>query len=499
MTRRMGILGATMALLFAILVAQASFVQFFHADSLNSSPVNDRIARASSMYARGDIVAGDGTIIARSVPTTSGAYPWQREYPLGALTSGVVGFSSPIYGTWGLEYYYNNDLLSHSQPPQSLSQILVPVRAPNTLVVTLQPQLQAVAQKALGDRNGAVVAIDPKTGGILAMYSSPNYDPAPLTSSDEATATAAWTAYNKKNYRGFPPLGLLATQQTFAPGSTFKVITTAAAIMSKPELAMKKYPMKAFTTLPTSDKLLWNSGHTPCGGKAADMLPGSCDPGFALLGLDLGAEIMSSTAFNFGYDQAPPIDLPGVVNSYFPDASAFSSDLPGLAYSAIGQKDVRATALTNALVAAGIANGGQIMTPHFMNVLTKPDGTIMKRYKAHTWLTPIDASAAKRITGMMLNVTRFGTAAGIFRSSDLVAAKTGTAQTGNSADNTHDWMIAFAPANNPVVAVAVVVPFQHVDATGAAVAGPIVRCVIQGAIALTKGQPASGTSSTCPR
>ena len=499
MTRRMGILGATMALLFAILAAQASFVQFFHADSLNSSPVNDRIARASSMYARGDIVAGDGTIIARSVPTTSGAYPWRREYPLGALTSGVVGFSSPIYGTWGLEYYYNNDLLSHSQPPQSLSQILVPERAPNTLVVTLQPQLQAVAQKALGDRNGAVVAIDPKTGGILAMYSSPNYDPKPLTSSDEATATAAWTAYNKKNYRGFPPLGLLATQQTFAPGSTFKVITTAAAIMSKPELAMKKYPMKAFTTLPTSDKLLWNSGHTACGGKAADMLPGSCDPGFALLGLDLGAEIMSTTAFNFGYNQAPPIDLPGVVNSYFPDASAFSNDLPGLAYSAIGQKDVRATALTNALLAAGIANGGQIMTPHFMNVLTKPDGTIMKRYKAHTWLTPLDASAAKRITGMMLNVTRFGTAAGIFRSSDLVAAKTGTAQTGNSADNTHDWMIAFAPANNPVVAVAVVVPFQHVDATGAAVAGPIVRCVIQGAIALTKGQPASGTSSTCPR
>jgi peptidoglycan glycosyltransferase len=96
-------------------------------------------------------------------------------------------------------------------------------------------------------------------------------------------------------------------------------------------------------------------------------------------------------------------------------------------------------------------------------------------------------------------VTRFGTAAGIFRSSDLVAAKTGTAQTGNTANNTHDWMIAFAPANNPVVAVAVVVPFQHVDATGAAVAGPIMRCVIQGAIALSKGQPASGTSSTCPR
>lgn len=495
----MGILGVTLALLFAVLAAQASYVQFFHADSLNSSPVNDRIARASSMYARGDIIAADGTLLARSVPTTSGAYPWQRNYPLGALTSGVVGFSSPIYGTWGLEYYYNNDLLSHPQSPQSLSQILVPERAPNTLLVTLQPQLQAVAQKALGDRNGAVVAIDPKTGGILAMYSSPNYDPAPLTSSDEATASAAWTAYNKKNYRGFPPLGLLATQQTFAPGSTYKVITTAAAIMSKPELAMKKYPMKAYTKLPTSDKLLWNSGHTPCGGKAADMLPGSCDPGFALLGLDLGAEIMSSTATNFGYNQAPPIDLPGVVTSYFPDASLFSNDLPGLAYSAIGQKDVRATALTNALVAAGIANNGQIMTPHFMNMLTKPDGTIVKRYKPHAWLTPVDASAAKRLTGMMLNVTRFGTAAGIFRGSDLVAAKTGTAQTGNSANNTHDWMIAFAPANNPVVAVAVVVPFQHVDATGAAVAGPIMRCVIQGAIALSKGQPASGTASTCPR
>lgn len=499
MTRRMGILGIVMAMLFAILAAQASYVQFFHADALNGSPVNDRVARASSMYARGDIVGADGTVLARSVPTSSGAYPWQREYPLGALTSGVVGFSSPIYGTWGLEYFYNNDLLSHPQPPQSLSQILVPERAPNTLTVTLQPQLQEVARRALGDRNGGVVALNPKTGAILAMYSSPNYDPAPLTSSDEATATTAWTAYNKKNDRGFPPLGLLATQQTFAPGSTFKVITTAAAIMSKPELAMKKYPVKAFTTLPTSDKLLWNSGHTPCGGKAADMLPGSCDPGFALLGLDLGADIMSSTATSFGFNQAPPVDLPGVVTSYFPDAGSFSNDLPGLAYSAIGQKDVRATALTNAVVAAAIANGGQAMTPHFMNVLTKPDGTIIKRYKPHTWLTPIDAGAAKRLTGMMLNVTRFGTAAGIFRSSDLVAAKTGTAQTGNTANNTHDWMIAFAPASNPVVAVAVVVPFQHVDATGAAVAGPIMKCVIEGAIALTKGQPASGTPTTCPR
>jgi peptidoglycan glycosyltransferase len=366
-------------------------------------------------------------------------------------------------------------------------------------MLTLQPALQRIAQNALAGRDGAVVALNPKTGAVLAMYSNPKYDPKPLTSSNPSVAVAAWKRYVKKNSQGFPPLGLLATQQTFAPGSTFKVITSAAGAAARPDIFIKKYPYKPFITLPTSTKLLWNSGHTACGGTAAEMLPGSCDPGFAQMGLDLGADVMSSTANDFGFNQIPPLDLPGVVSSYFPAASIFANDLPGLAYSAIGQKDVRATALQNALVAAGIANGGVIMKPHLMAQITRADGSIAKRYKAQKWLSPLTSLQAQQLVPMMQNVTRFGTAAGVFRASDLVAAKTGTAQTGNAAENTHDWMIAFAPANNPVVAVAVVVPFQAKSDSGAAVAGPIMRCVIEGALALSQGRPATGTSTTCPR
>ncbi|CAB4871821.1 unannotated protein [freshwater metagenome] len=497
MTRRLGILGTVIALLFAVLVGQSAYIQFFHADALNNSSLNPRVSFAGLMQPRGDIVAADGTVLATSEAATSGVYPWRRSYPLGSLTSGVIGFSSAIYGTWALESYYNSDLTSHPQPAKSLSQVIAPINSPNTLTLTLQPELQRVAQVALNGRDGAVVAINPKTGAIVAMYSNPTYDPEPLTSPDSTVATAAWKKYVTKNERGFPPLGLMATQQTFAPGSTFKVITAAAAVSARPDIFVKKYPSKAFTTLPTSNKLLWNSGHTACGGNAADMLPGSCDPGFALIGLDLGADVMSATATAFGFNQVPPIDLPGVVSSYFPDPASFSQDLPGLAYSSIGQKDVRATALENALLAAAIANNGVIMKPHLMAEISRADGSIARRYKPSQWLRPLSALQTQQIVPMMQNVVRFGTASGLFRASDDVGAKTGTAQTGNAAENTHNWMIAFAPANNPVIAVAVVVPFQAKSDSGAAVAGPITRCVIQAGLALAQGRHTSGTTSPC--
>jgi peptidoglycan glycosyltransferase len=228
------------------------------------------------------------------------------------------------------------------------------------------------------------------------------------------------------------------------------------------------------------------------------MLPESCDPGYALLGLDLGANLMSATADSFGYDQLPPIDFPNVVPSYFPTAASFADNLPGLAYSSIGQENVRATALQQALVAAAVANGGVIMTPHFLSYITSPDGTIVKRYQNKVWLSPMNSIQAGQIVPLMQNVVRYGTAAGIFPSDLDVAAKTGTAQTGNSLKNTDDWMIAFAPATDPTVAIAVVMPFQAVSAFGATVAGPIVKCLVEGTLALQAGLPVSGTSTTCP-
>ena len=399
---------------------------------------------------------------------------------------------------WGLEAQYNSYLSAHAQPPQSLAQLLAPSSSADTLNLTIEPALQKIAQNALAGRDGAAVVLDPRTGAVLAMYSNPNYDPAPLESQYFSVAKKAWKIYTTKDANGFPPLGLVATQQTFPPGSTFKVITTAAAVVGRPDLVTKAYPVKAFARLPSSNKLLYNSGFSACGGTVAQMLPASCDPGYALLGMDIGGPLMSATANSFGYNETPPLDLPGTVGSFFPAASVFSNDIPQLAYSSIGQQNVRATALQDALVAAAIANGGVEMSPHLMAFITSADGSVIKRFKNSVWKNPLTSIQASQIVPLMQNVVRFGTAAGIFLPQDDVAAKTGTAQTGNSAKNTDDWMIAFAPALHPTVAIAVVVPFQAVSAFGSTVAGPIVKCLVEGALALQKGLAPHGTSTTCP-
>ena len=498
-SRRIGILGLFFCLLFAVVLGQSLWIQYFHAPALNVSAFNRVSGNSGSNYPRGDIVAADGSVLAHSLPVGSSTTSFTRVYPDGSLMSGLVGFSSSQYGRWALESQYNDVLTAHAQPPQSWAQVLAPSQAADTLTLTVQPALQQIARVALAGRDGAGVAIDPRNGGILAMYANPSYDPTPLTAISSATQVAAWKSYTTNNAHGFPPLGLLATQQTFPPGSTFKVITTAAAAVSKPELMVKSYPYAAFARLPDTNKLLYNSGGSACGGTVQVMLPESCDPGYGLLGMDLGRDIMSAQATAFGYNTKIPLDLPGVVSSYFPAASVFLTDRPGLAYSAIGQKDVRATALENALVAAAIANGGTAMTPHLMATITAPDGTLITRYRPTAWLKPLKAVQAAQIVPLMRGVVTRGTASGVgFHYGDQVAAKTGTAQTGNAQANTDDWMIAFAPANNPVVAIAVVVPFQATSETGASIAGPIVKCVVEGALALSKGLPPTGTRSTCP-
>jgi peptidoglycan glycosyltransferase len=498
-SRRLSILASAILVLFVLAAGMSAWIQFFHAPALDASSLNPRVTNASSLYSRGDIAAADGTILARSVPTHGGLYPYQRIYPLGSLTSGVVGFSGPAYGTWGLEAQYDSVLTSHAQPPQSLEQLLAPTSAPDSVTLTLEPALQRIARAAMKGQDGGAVVLDPRTGAVLAMYSNPNYNPAPLASSNFTVAKKAWAADLKGDGHGFAPLVPVATQQTFPPGSTFKVVTTAAAVLGKPALLTKYYPSNACISLPNSNKQLCNDGGLPCGGTVAVMLPQSCDPGYALLGMDIGGPLMSSTANAFGYNETPPLDLPGVVKSYFPPASVFTNDIPQLAYSSIGQQNVRTTALQDALVAAAIAHGGAEMTPHLMSYVTSPDGQVISRYKDSVWKQPLKSSQAAQIVPLMVNVVKEGTAYGIFRPQDDVAAKTGTAQTGNSLKNTDDWMIAFAPANDPTVAVAVVMPFQAISAYGATVAGPIVKCLVEGALAIQRGlRPPSVVGGTCP-
>lgn len=490
--------------LFALVIADAAFWQVRRANALDQNALNPRVNLAGRLYPRGEILAANQTVLAKSIPTGNPNYPWRRAYPLGSLFSAAVGFASTDYGTWGLEQEYNSDLVSHPQPAQSVGQLISPTRSADTLVTTLSVPLQQVAARALAGRAGAVVAIDPRNGSVLALYSNPTYNPSPMASLSGSVQANYWKKITTGFVGGFHPLTTLALQDTFPPGSTFKVVTTAAILRYEPSLATYSWgPANSLNLQPWgSDKILLNAGGGDCGGTIQTMLPESCDPGYAYLGIELGPQKLFEEANEFGYDAVPPLDLPQgeVTRGYFPPVAQFNDALPQLGYSAIGQENVRATALQDALVAAGIADGGKVMAPHLMKELINGDGVVVGRWHPYVWRHPLGPVDAATVSQLMQAVAQspIGTAAGIFLPQDDVAAKTGTAQTGDAVDNTDDWMIAFAPASDPIVAVAVVLPFQPVSAWGATVAGPVMKCVIEGALAQAAGQPVANTYTTCP-
>ena len=498
MGRRIRWLGIVLIVLFGVVLFQLANIQFHKAGALASDPKNPRNASLKFDNQRGQILASDGTVLAQSVPATSGSYKYQRVYPQGSLYSQLVGYDSSIYGTNGIEDQYNDYLVAHTQPAQSLAQLLSPPpKTTDDVTLTINPTLQKTAQEALAsasgvNKDGAIVALDPQTGAVLAMYSNPTYDPNPLASPSSTIQTEARLAYLAKDAEGFSPSLPIATAAIFPPGSTFKVITTASVYDLQPQLSNFSAPVLTCTPLPQSNQKLCNDGNTPCGGTIEQMLPPSCDPGYALLGIQVGAQSLNQQAQSFGYNTVPPLDIPGVAASHFPsvtDLDPANQGLPGVAYSAIGQQDVAASALQNALVAAGIANHGTVMAPHLMAQITSSAGNVVSTYKPNPWQVAATPATTAKIIPLMQQVVTNGTASGVgFPASLQAAVKTGTAQAPfNGAETTDDWMIGLAPASNPTIAVAVVVPYQSVSATGAEVAGPIMKAMLEAAAALPAG------------
>jgi peptidoglycan glycosyltransferase len=492
-------LGVVLIACFGLIIIQLINVQFARAPELRQSKFNPVNEARSSDNQRGDIYASDGTLLAESVKSKSGTYSYARVYPQGSLYSQVVGYDSTFYGTAGVEFEYNNDLTKHIEAPQNLSEVLglnpLPSRT-DSITLTIDPTLQKAAQVALSqivgaNRDAAVIAMDPTTGAVLADYSTPTFDPNPLAAPNTTIGTkeqqlAGYSYFHQPDSEGFLPGLPLATAATFPPGSTFKVVTTAAVYNLMPNLSGFTFPPAASTKLPNSNKLLDNDGGEVCGGPISVMLPQSCDPGYGLLGIALGAPTLFKQAELFGFNSLPPIDLPRswVATPTFPAAATLTPPNQSLlAYSAIGQYNDSASALSDALVAAGIADGGVIMTPHVMEQVRDNQGNVVAAFQPKPWKDAVTQSAAAQVTALMRAVVAHGTASQVGFSPSLDAAvKTGTAQTGNPKANTDDWMIGFAPANNPKIAVAVVVPNQNFVDTGAGVAGPIMKIMLDTAL-----------------
>ncbi len=477
MNRSIRAFGVVMILLFVALAAQLANLQVVQANRLNHDPRNTRQVVADFSRPRGAIQTADGVVLAQSVPSKD-LYKYQRQYLQGREYAFLTGYLSFRYGSEGVEQTYGDQLAGRNLPLRASDFRNLLSNTPRTANVTLTvtSAMQNAAQAALGQRVGAVVAIDPRTGSVIALVSQPTYDPNALAVHDLNLEGTNFAALNAD--RGRPSLPRVY-RESYAPGSTFKVITASAVYDHQPALATKTYPVTNALKLPLTTNLLHNFGGEACGGQLPQLLTISCDTGFGQVGLDLGASALSAEAHAFGFGQAPPLDLPGVFRSTFPPASFFTGQTPLLAFSAIGQSDVSATPLQMALVAAGIANRGVIMTPHVMKEIRDNQGNVVTTYQPKPWLTATSPATAAQMTTLMESVVTSGTATSIQIPGVKIAAKTGTAEV--TATATNAWMIAFAPADNPVIAVAVVLPdLSGVgnEVTGGVKAAPIVRGVI---------------------
>jgi len=471
-------LGIALLVLFGLLFAQLNNLQFRQAGRLSNDPRNTRAIVVDFSRERGRILAADGTVLADSVPTDD-ELKRLRRYPEGPLYSPVLGFFSFNFGSDGAERSFGAELAGRKVTVNSLDDLLSATPRTNDVTLTIQPAVQKAAAAALGNRRGAVVALDPRTGAVLAMVSFPTFDPNPLAGHDLKAVQRAWNGYQADPGKPMLPRPY---RERYSPGSTFKVVTASAAIGTRPDLAAKDYPARKTLDLRGTSRDLPNFGGSTCGGPLPELLRASCNTGFGELGIDLGGPALRDEAVSFGWNERPPLDLPAPATSSFPPLTELRSQAQ-LATSAIGQLDVSASPLQMALVSAAVANAGTVMAPHVLSRVTDTDGQVVRTAESKAWKQPMTPDDAARLKDMMVGVVQRGTATRAALPGMQVAAKTGTAQT--TGDAAHAWITAFAPAEAPRVAVSVIVESQPgvSEATGGSVAAPIAQAVMRAALA----------------
>ncbi|MCA1712525.1 MAG: penicillin-binding protein 2 [Actinobacteria bacterium] len=469
-------------LLFGLLLLNVNYVQAVKADDYRKDTRNSRALLRTFDHERGAIVLSGAAPVAVDKGTPKEQFKFLRTYPNGRLYATVTGFSSFVYGQTGVERAQNAVLSGESD--QLLVRRLsdyVTGRKPEggRVVLTLQQAAQRAAYEGLAGKRGAAVALDPRTGAVLAMVSTPTYDPNKLSSHDSKAIHDYYEGLQKDT--GDPLLNRVV-QQTYPPGSTFKVITSAAALSEGKVTPDTRIPSPRELDLPQTDRDLKNFGGESCGdgttSTLADAFRISCNTAFGRLGLDLGGDKLREQAQKFGFGETD-LEVPGkVAKSVFPDELT----PPQQAQSAIGQYDVRVTPLQMAMVAAGVANGGNVMRPYLVREVQGPDLSRLSATEPSVYKeNAVSREVADQLTAMMELVVSSGTGTSAQIPGVRVAGKTGTAQHAVGEDP-HAWFIGFAPAEDPQVAVAVVVEdggSAGSEATGGRVAAPIARAMMR--------------------
>jgi len=479
MIRSLRLAGGAVLVLFISLFVSTSVIQVLAAPTLAADDRNVRNLYESFSAERGPIFAGN-ELVARSLPVES-QYRYLRDYPYPELYAPVVGYYTLTQGNTGIESELN-PLLTGRSNQQFLEQLnaLVTGTTPTgaTVVLTIDHELQLVAANALGDRTGAVVAIEPSTGRILAMVSHPSYDPNQLASHQTRNVTEY---YEQLVAEPENPLAnrAIAGDQYF-PGSVFKVLMTAAALESGRFQASSEFPNPPELALPLSTSIITNFGGRLCGPDLTvsleQALIQSCNIPFAELGLELGEGTIGTMADDFGFEATLEIPM-SVTPSRFPRGM----DQAQLMLASFGQYDVRVTPLQVAMMSAAIANGGQLMTPYLVDTVLADDLRALREAEPTVYSTPMSDSTASELARIMTLGVSTGVANQAAIPGIAIAGKTGTAETG-IGDGRYFWFTGFTPGDDVDIAVAVVVEGDASEGTGNTIAAPIARAILSEAV-----------------
>jgi peptidoglycan glycosyltransferase len=472
-------LAAVLAVLLLVLLANITYYQYFNAAELRARPGNSRVILEEYSRERGPILLGS-TAIASSVPTDD-QLKYLRQYANGPLYAPATGFYSIVYGATGIERT-ENTVLSGSDDRffvDRVQQLFAGRGVKGGAVrLTLDPRAQRAAYQGLDGRTGAVVALDPRTGAILAMASSPSFDPNRLSSHNPTQIREAYAAYDADPAK---PMLNRPLAMTLPPGSTFKLVTAAAALESGQYTADTVVPGPASLDLPNTTKDLNNWSGTACGPGGETTLENalavSCNTAFASIGMELGDDALREQAEKFGFGTSFEVPL-RAARSRFP----VDPDVPQTAMSAIGQFDVSATALQMALVGAGIANNGQVMEPYLVSEILSPELETLETAEPQAFSQAMSPTNAASLLAMMVNVVENGTGSNARIPGVLVGGKTGTAQTGTD-QSAHAWFVGVAEAVPGQAQVAVAVVLQNgggaAEVSGNRLAAPIAKSVME--------------------
>ncbi|MGI5374460.1 peptidoglycan D,D-transpeptidase FtsI family protein [Streptomyces sp. CA-251387] len=465
-------------LVFALLV-RATWVQFYDGQALADDKDNRRNTIALYSEPLGNIVVG-GEAVTGSARTTSGDLAYKRTYKDGSLYAAVTGYSSQAFGATQLEGIYQDLLDGTDNRLKSVLDTVTNKRSePGNVITTIDPDVQKAAYDALGDKKGAAVAIDPATGKILAVVSTPSYDPSKITTGD----SAAWKQLTKDADK---PLTNRALRQPLPPGSTFKLVVAAAALedglvssVDEKTVSPDPYPLPQ-----SSSKLTNENPSAPCENASIRVaLQYSCNNVFGKMAVDLGQDKVRAMAEKFGFNDDEQ-DVP--VRAY---ESVYPTDMDKAqtALSGIGQFDVTATPLQMAMVSAAIANGGKLVSPHMVSQITDGGGNVLENYDDNAGTEEIVSSdTAEQLQSAMRTVVEKGTGTNAQIPGATVGGKTGTAQHGeNNSKTPYAWFTSYAKAGDKEVAVAVVVEQSDAarsEVSGNGLAAPVARKVMEAAL-----------------